>query len=252
MQFFQCMTMECFSTDPWLHFLCSVTHSLLCALHFHVFAEICTWVCCSFWCPCGWDCSLNFSFWCFIVGAVNFDFYVLFSYYAALLNSFVTTVYFDDLIGEKLELKNPTLSIITQVICNTQGILAPNIIFPWWLLVMCGWVCASVVSNSLPPYGRWPTRLVGPWGFSRQTVEVGCRTLLHRIFLSQGLNLHLFVWSSLPNCSFGNVLSGLKSTIVGMFGLQKLANITNKAFWWVCMWLICPTLPVHHWIWALW
>lgn len=109
---------------------------------------------CSFWCPCGWDCSLNFSFWCFIVGVVNFDFYMLFSYCAALRNSFVITVYFDGFIGEKLELKNPTLSIITQVICNTQGILAPNIIFPWCLLVMCGWMCTSLVSNSLLPYGR--------------------------------------------------------------------------------------------------
>ena len=81
------------------------------------------------------------------------DFYVLFSYYATLLNSFVITVYSDGLIDEKLEIKNPTLSIITQVICNTQGILAPNIIFSWCLLVMCGWVCASVVSNSLLPYG---------------------------------------------------------------------------------------------------
>ena len=127
--------------------------TVFCVPVVHVFGEICTWVFCSFWCPCGWNCSLNFSFWCFIVGIVKFNWFLCVVF---ILCSFTKFLCYNSLFwwfGEKLEPENPTLSIITQVICNTQGIMAPNIVFPWCLLVMCGWVCASVVSNSLLPYG---------------------------------------------------------------------------------------------------
>ena len=40
-------------------------------------------------------------------------------------------------------------------------------IFPRTLLMCCVFSC-SVVSNSLQPCGLWPTRLLCPWGFSRQ------------------------------------------------------------------------------------
>ena len=52
----------------------------------------------------------------------------------------------------------------------------------------------SVVSDSLWPYGPWPTRLLCPWYFPGKNTGVGCHFLLQEIFQSQGLNL------GLPNC----------------------------------------------------
>ena len=46
-------------------------------------------------------------------------------------------------------------------------------------------VC-SVMSNSLPPYGLYPTRLPCPWGFPGKNIRVGCHFLLQGIFLTQG------------------------------------------------------------------
>ena len=34
-------------------------------------------------------------------------------------------------------------------------------------------LCRSAVSNSLGPHGLWPTRLLCPWGFSRQEYSSG-------------------------------------------------------------------------------
>ena len=47
----------------------------------------------------------------------------------------------------------------------------------------------SVMSDSLQRQGLWPTRLLCPWGLSRQEY-----TLLQRIFLTQGSN------PGLPHC----------------------------------------------------
>ena len=49
----------------------------------------------------------------------------------------------------------------------------------------------SVVSDSLGSHGLWPTRLLCPWGFSRQESGVGCHALLQGIFPTQGLNQSL-------------------------------------------------------------
>ena len=46
----------------------------------------------------------------------------------------------------------------------------------------------SVVSNSLWPHGLQPSRLLCPWGFSRQEHWSGFHALLQRIFPTQGLN----------------------------------------------------------------
>ena len=48
-------------------------------------------------------------------------------------------------------------------------------------------VC-SVVSDSLPPHGMEPARLLGPWDFPGKNTGVGCHFLLQWIFLTQGLN----------------------------------------------------------------
>ena len=48
------------------------------------------------------------------------------------------------------------------------------------------------MSNSLRLYGLWPTRLLCPWGFSRQEY---CYALLQGIFVTQGSNLPLTLTS---------------------------------------------------------
>ena len=62
---------------------------------------------------------------------------------------------------------------------------------------------ASVVSDSLLPYGLYPARLLCPWDSRGKNAGVGCHLLLQGIFRTQGLNmhfLHLLLWqtASLP------------------------------------------------------
>ena len=49
----------------------------------------------------------------------------------------------------------------------------------------------SVMSSSLWPHGRWPTRLHCLWDFSSKKIGVGCHFLLQGILLDQGSNLRL-------------------------------------------------------------
>ena len=50
---------------------------------------------------------------------------------------------------------------------------------------------ASVVSDSVRPYGLQPTRLLCPWGSPGRNAGVGCQALLQGIFPTQGSNPHL-------------------------------------------------------------
>ena len=50
---------------------------------------------------------------------------------------------------------------------------------------------ASVVSDSLGPYGLWPVRLLCPWDSPGKNIRVSCHALLQGIFPTQGLNPHL-------------------------------------------------------------
>ena len=66
----------------------------------------------------------------------------------------------------------------------------------------CCWV-TSVVSDSLPPNGLQPVRLLCPWDSPGKDSGVGCHILFQGIFSTQGLNphlLHLLPWQvdSLP------------------------------------------------------
>ena len=54
----------------------------------------------------------------------------------------------------------------------------------------------SVVSNSLRPYGLYPTRLFHPWDFPGKNTGVGCHFPIQGIFPTQGLN------PGLPQCNF--------------------------------------------------
>ena len=49
-------------------------------------------------------------------------------------------------------------------------------------------VKSFIVSNSLWPYGLYPTRLLLPWNFPGKSTRVGCHFLLQDIFLTQGSN----------------------------------------------------------------
>ena len=55
--------------------------------------------------------------------------------------------------------------------------------------MFCALLSHSVISDSLWPYGLWPTRLLYPWGFSRQEYWNGLPcSLLQNIFPIQGSN----------------------------------------------------------------
>ena len=56
--------------------------------------------------------------------------------------------------------------------------------------VCCMHAC-SVLSNSLRPLGPQPAGFLRPWNSLGKSTGVGCHFLLQRIFLTQGLNLHL-------------------------------------------------------------
>ena len=49
----------------------------------------------------------------------------------------------------------------------------------------------SVVSDSLPLHGLWPTRLLCPWDSPGKSTGVGCRALFQGIFLTQESKLGL-------------------------------------------------------------
>ena len=53
---------------------------------------------------------------------------------------------------------------------------------------VCACVC-SAMSNSLPPHGLQPTRLLHPWDSPGKNTGVGCHFLLQGIFPTQGSNL---------------------------------------------------------------
>ena len=55
-------------------------------------------------------------------------------------------------------------------------------------------VSHSVMSNSLPPHGMQPTRVLCPWDFPGKSTGAGCHFFLQGIFLTQGSH------RSLPSC----------------------------------------------------
>ena len=61
------------------------------------------------------------------------------------------------------------------------------IIMSYWFLYQV----ASVVSDSLQPYGLWPARLLHPWDFPGKNTAVSRRALVQGIFPTQGSNPRL-------------------------------------------------------------
>ena len=58
-------------------------------------------------------------------------------------------------------------------------------------IITCAKQVASVMSNSVQPYGLQPARLLCPWDSPGKNTGVGCCALLQGIFWAQGSNLHL-------------------------------------------------------------
>ena len=56
---------------------------------------------------------------------------------------------------------------------------------------MCVRQAASVVSDSVLPYGPQTTRLLCPWDSPGKNTGVGCHALLQGVFPTQGLNMCL-------------------------------------------------------------
>ena len=68
-----------------------------------------------------------------------------------------------------------------------------NCVVQFILLCVCVCVCL-VMSDSLPPHGLWPIRLLCPCDFPGNKTGVGCHYLLQGILPSQGSNLCLLHW----------------------------------------------------------
>ena len=61
-------------------------------------------------------------------------------------------------------------------------------------------VSRSVVSDSLPPHGLQPTRLLCPWDSPGKSTGVGCHFLLQGIFVTQESNLGLLYCRQILYC----------------------------------------------------
>ena len=94
------------------------------------------------------------------------------------------------------------------VISSSRGLSTypvPNSIFYKGLFTItatlgdkCFCVCVShsVVSDSLPPHGLGPTRLLCSWDFPGKNTGLGCHFLLQGSFPTQRLNPRLLHWQA--------------------------------------------------------
>ena len=76
----------------------------------------------------------------------------------------------------------------------------------YYSLMLFAPLSRSVVSDSLQPYGLYPTMLLCPGDFPGKNTEAGCYVLLQEILPTQELNLHLLHWQadSLPLSHLGS------------------------------------------------
>ena len=101
------------------------------------------------------------------------------------------------------------------------------------------WLClvALVMSDSLRPQGRQPTRLLCPWDSPGENTGVGCHSLLRWIFPTQWLNPCLLHWQadSLPLSQLGSPITVFPSSL--LWGILSLTSfftelaITEMAPW---------------------
>ena len=72
-----------------------------------------------------------------------------------------------------------------------QGCILSPYLFNLYAESVCACSVDLLVSNSLPPYGLWPSRLLCSWNSPGKNTRVGCFALLQGIFLTQRSNLLL-------------------------------------------------------------
>ena len=112
--------------------------------------------------------------------------------------------------------------------------------------------CCCLVAKSCPTFSRphrpEPTRILCPWDFPGKNAGEGCRFLLQRIFLIQGLNLHLLSllnWvDSLPLSHQGSRYSDINKTQNPWHPPSLPPSITlfqgsEKTYWSVHLILCC-------------
>ena len=75
-------------------------------------------------------------------------------------------------------------SQVTDLVLQLQN-------FPYLQAFCCCCSVASVMSDSLQPYGLQPTRLLCPWDSLGKNTGLGCHALLQGIFPTQGSNWEL-------------------------------------------------------------
>ena len=137
------------------------------------------------------------------------------------------------------------LSTVVQVICcRTLGSLS-SVQFSSVQSLSHVWLFATLLMIV-------PARLLCPWGSPGKNTGVGCYVLLQRIFLTQGLNLHLLcLWhwqaGSLPLAPPGTDIShwsqwsyrftpylSLPSLLpckADLYGLRCLYSLTSSYVW---------------------
>ena len=95
------------------------------------------------------------------------------------------------------------------------------------------------MSDSVPPYGLQPARLLCPWDSLGKNTEVGCHVLLQGIFLTQGSNLCLLYplhWQAdslplvPPKSVYLNIINSIhdKPTASLLLNGQKLKSFLLK------------------------
>ena len=105
----------------------------------------------------------------------------------------------------------------------------------------CVCLVASVMSNSMRPYGLSPTRLLCPCDSPGKNSGVGCHALLQGIFLTQESNLrllHLLHWlkSSLPlappgkprNMTYGGLIRAINRAFYVSHSARLSYNIKQQ------------------------
>jgi len=90
---------------------------------------------------------------------------------------------------------------------------------------VCLCVCVFSCSDSLWPYGLWPSRLICSWDFPGKNTGVGCRFLLQGIFQTQGLT-YISCVSSIAAKFFNTELPG-KPQLIASETLKEKDQISD-------------------------
>ena len=85
---------------------------------------------------------------------------------------------------------------------------------------------ATVLSDSMRPYGLWPARILCPWVSPGKNTGMGCHALLQGIFPTQESNPHLLRllhWQagSLPLAPPGKAQNQMRTSLIQFDSIKK-------------------------------